>query len=276
MRSALVPVDGSDTSNAAVEVAIAFAEANKAKLAGMGIIDEPGITAREAVPMGATYFKHERDEIRLENASQRVQEALAHFSAACDRAGVNYRTVVARGTPYDEICRESHRHDGIVMGRESHFHFETQITPDEVFRLIVRDSPRPVIAVPKNIPVGSRVLVAYDGSLQSARSMQMHHVLGLCEGREVEVMTVCKDKDQAAFISQHAVDYYRERGVDVESYVVGTSENPAQAVLRRIEDTGPRILVMGSYGESGLKEFFFGSFTSTLIQSCPVPLFLFD
>ncbi len=276
MFSALVPLDGSESSSAVVEVAIQRAKEYDIRLVGMGIIDEPSITKKEPVPMGATYFKKERDEMLLEDASATVQNFLHEFLDACKSAGVSGSTKVVKGTPYDEICLESHRHDLIIMASESHFHFETQLAPDEVFKTIVRDSPRPMIAVPNEPSKGEKIMVGYDGSLQSARTLQMHYLLGMTKDREVEVITVHKDHAQAVFINQYAIDFYKARGVRAVSRPIDSNDSPADVILNELDPAFYRTLVMGSYGNTGLREVFFGSTSTKLLDNSPVPLFLYD
>lgn len=277
MYSALVPLDGSPHSAAALEIAIQFARRHQIKLYGMGILDVPTITASEAVPLGATYFKREKEDVLLVDASLAIQEFLGEFAKTCDAAGVEYEKVVAKGAPYDEICRESHRHDLIVMACESHYHFETQIQADDIFRLIVRDTPRPVLAVHTNSSQnGDRILVAYDGSIQAARTLQIHCALGLCENLPVDVLTVDSDAAHAKYINQHILDYYQARGIQANGIAMGTHEKPQDVILQKIEELHPRHLVMGSYAKSTMAEMFFGSATVDLLAKSPVPLFLFD
>ncbi len=280
MHSALVPLDGSPHSEMALEEAISCVKDRDVKLVGMGVIDEPTITSGEAIPLGATYFKKEKEDVLLKDANDTIQAFLGKFTEKCDAAGVPNHSVVSRGEPFDEICRESHRHDMIFMGCQSHFHFETQVAPDDVFRWIVRDSPRPVVAVPKKLRESrrQRVLVAYDGSLQSARAMHMHHLLRLflTGDCEVDVLSVDKTLHRAAYLNRHAMDFYQKRGLKANAIPIGTDAKPEEVILQQVEELNPALLVMGAFGTPILKELFFGSVTAAVLRDSTVPLFVFD
>ena len=275
MYSILVPLDDSKANNMAVETAIEIAKKHKAKLAGMGIVDIPSITGSEGVPLGATYFKKEKDDVLLENATETVRKFLGDFGEACRAEDVEYETVVARGTPFDEICRESHRHDVIVMNRETHFHFETQLAPDDVFRYIVRDTPRPVIAVGRQKPEGDQILVAYNGSLESARALQMYHAIGLSQGCPLHIVTVNQDKEKADYINDHAVSYCHNRGSKVTGLPIATSQKPEEVLLEYVDKLKARYVVIGDCGHSALRQMLWGSVSSSVIRQCPVPLFIY-
>jgi len=67
------------------------------------------------------------------------------------------------GEPADRILREAHRADVVLLGRETHFRFETQDRPDPTDALVLRQSPRPVVVVPRELPEGRGIVVAYGG-----------------------------------------------------------------------------------------------------------------
>ena len=54
-----------------------------------------------------------------------------------------------------------------------------------------------------------------------------------------------------------------------------SSAPPAKVILEQIGRLNAGLLVMGAYGQPGLREFFLGSVTRTLLQETPVPLLLF-
>jgi nucleotide-binding universal stress UspA family protein len=74
-----------------------------------------------------------------------VSEVLDQFGRRCAAAGVSSEGRVASGVPAEQILLEAERHDLIVLGRESHFHFETQESADKTVRLVLQAMPRPVV-----------------------------------------------------------------------------------------------------------------------------------
>jgi nucleotide-binding universal stress UspA family protein len=49
----------------------------------------------------------------------------------------------------------------------------------------------------------------------------------------------------------------------------------AEVILDQVRQYQARLLVLGAYGQSTLREFFLGSVTRTVLQHSHVPLFLY-
>ena len=61
LQSLLVGVDGSEYSEAAVELGIRWAQRSGTVLVGLGIIDAPTISKPQPVPLGGSAYKMHRD-----------------------------------------------------------------------------------------------------------------------------------------------------------------------------------------------------------------------
>jgi nucleotide-binding universal stress UspA family protein len=46
-------------------------------------------------------------------------------------------------------------------------------------------------------------------------------------------------------------------------------------ILETVQMRDAGLLVMGAYGQPVLREFFLGSTTRTILEKCPVPVFLY-
>jgi nucleotide-binding universal stress UspA family protein len=51
--------------------------------------------------------------------------------------------------------------------------------------------------------------------------------------------------------------------------------SPEDVIQELVARTSARLLVMGAYGHSPLRNFIVGSTTTALMRSCPVPVLLF-
>jgi nucleotide-binding universal stress UspA family protein len=274
-RTILVGLDGSPYSASAMEVGIRWARRASALLVGLGIIDEPTIRQPLAVPPGAMSFKVHRDQKLLADATRKVEQYLEQFALRCAEAGVSCKLLEDVGLPGDQILLEAQRYDVILLGRESHFHFETQAIADETLASVVKHSPRPVVAVPENPAEGTSVVVAYDGSLQAARALQAFQGIGWDGSQDVHVVCVHDDRLEAARCADRAVEFLESHAIKAFPHPLSTATPPADAILDQAEMVGAGLIVMGAYGRSPLKEFFFGSVTRALLQESPVPLFLY-
>ena len=275
LRSVLVGVDGSGYSTAAVELGIQWAQRSGAVLVGLGIIDAPTISKPEPVPIGGSAYKAHHDASLLTDASHKVGQFLEHCAQRCAEASVACQILQDVGLPAEQILLEAQRYDLILLGQHTFFHFETQQQPDYTLQVVLKQSPRPVVAVPATLPEGRVVVVAYDGSLHAARALQMLQVLGLEGSQEVHVVCVDPAQEHADRCVERAGAFLHSHHIVAQAYARATAAAPAHVLLEHVHQVQASLLVMGAYGRSTLREFFGGSTTRTMLRESPVPLFLY-
>ena len=275
LRSILVGLDESPYSRCAVELAIRWARRMDAIVVGLGVIDEPAIRSPEPLPVGGSAYKEMRDEALLADARRRVESLLSQFSLRCAEAGVASKVLEDTGTPAARILLESQRYDVIILGQQTYFQFTTQDTPCRTVYEVLKGSPRPVVTAPERLGDPGSVVVAYDGSLQAARALQAFQALGLADGQRVHLVSVHTDAAAATAATERAADFLRLHEVEAERHVVVADGSPARVILDRAVQLNAGLLVMGAYGRSAFVEFFLGSVTRTLLDECPIPMFLY-
>lgn len=112
IRKVLVPVDGSDSSKRALEMALAIATASKAECLVLEVIEDfgplPGYY--DAAPAGKDRVKWISDQ-RFEN-----------IHPPLDNTTAKWKRIVVEGYPAEEIikCAETEKVDMIVMGSRGH------------------------------------------------------------------------------------------------------------------------------------------------------------
>lgn len=274
LRSALVALDGSAYSETAATLAIDWAGRHGARLLGLGVLDTPAIQRAEPVPLGAAAYKHARDEARLADAHRRVVDFLVGFRARAAAAGVAVEVIEDVGDPAVRILREAQRCDVVILARETHFHFETQDRPDETLAQVLRGSPRPVVVVPRDLPEGRGVVVAYGGGREAARTLQTFQLLGLGAGEPIEVVTVHRDGAEAEAVARLAGEYLTAHGAPHRLHAIASDLAPAEVLLEEVRHWRPRLLVMGAHGHHPLRDLFSTSVTRAVLRACPVPTFI--
>jgi nucleotide-binding universal stress UspA family protein len=274
LRSVLVALDGSACSETATALAIDWAGRYGARLVGLGVLDAPSIRGAEPVPLGAGAYKQARDEARLADAHRRVVDFLTDFRARSEAAGIAVELLEDIGDPTDRILREAHRCDVVILARETHFHFETQERPDDTLAQVLRGSPRPVVTVPRELPDGQGVLVAYGGGREAARTLQTFQLLGLAAGEAIEVVTIHRDSAEAEALAHLAGDYLTAHGAPHRLHAIVSTAPPAEVLLEEIRRARPRLLVMGAHGHHPIRDLFGSSVTRAVLRACPVPAFI--
>jgi nucleotide-binding universal stress UspA family protein len=274
LRRLLVPIDGSAHSRAAATLATAWGQRFGAELLGLGVLDEPGITKPEPVPLGATSFKRERDDMRLADAQERIDGFLEVFRDDCQAAKVRCVTLRAVGVPHEQIILEATGCDAVVLGTETNFHFETQQTPDGTLSHVLRQSPRPVVVVPQNPAQGDGALIAYGCGQESGHALQTFTLLGLADDERLTVLSIDVNAAQAAQRLRRAGDFLVVHGFSPRLVPIVSDAEPAGLILQEIEHRRPRILVMGAHGHHPVKDLFVTSVTRALLKESPIPVFI--
>ncbi|SRR5712691_11681887 len=275
LRSVLVGVDGSAYSTAAVELGIRWAQRNEAVLVGLGVIDAPAICKTQPVPLGGSAYKAHRDISLLADAGRKVRQCLERCAQRCAEAEVACQVLQDVGLPAERILLEAQQSDLILLGQQTFFHFEPPEKPDDTLHTVVKQSLRPVVTVPRTLPGGQAVVVAYDGSPQATRALQIFQAVWLDSSHEVHVVCVDPDQEHAARCVERAVDFLQQHDVVVQAHALATSASPAHVLLEHVRQVDASLLVMGAYGRSTLREFLGHSVTRILLQESPVPLFLY-
>lgn len=274
LRSILIGLDGSAYSSAAVELGIRWARRFDALLVGIGIVDEPAICKREAVPIGAGQFKVDRDRHLLADARRQVAEFLEEFARRCDAEGVKCKVLEDVGAPDLQIMQKSRLYDLTMLGQQTCFRFATQNWPDETLPSVLRQSFRPVVAVPDAPQQGTRIVAAYNGSPQADRALQAMQALGLPGADEVSVVSIHADLSAAAQLAEQAVDFLRLHGVQAVPNPFRATGAVDRIILALVQEMQAHLLVMGASVRPAWQEFVFGSVTRSVLEASPVPLLL--
>ncbi len=271
LRTIHVGVDGSAASQAAIALALRWA--GSATLIGHAPVAEPFITEAEAMPMGGAYFTGHRDEDLLAKAKARAQAALDNFSRQC--ASVPHTTVLDVGASATLLHQRAECADLTIIGHETFFHFDGSADADLVLGEVIHHPPRPIVVVPEAVTPSQTVIVAYDGSPESARALFAFNSCGLAAHHTVIVVTVRETADEAKAISQRAVDYLSSHGITASARPLATTRAAGEVIREEITAAGAGLLVMGAFSHSTLHQFFFGSTTKTVLGQVAVPVFLF-
>lgn len=277
LKSLLIGQDGSDDSRSALELGLRWAKRFNALAVGIAVVDEPGILTSKPVLLSGGRFWNTAEAATplIAESRRRADAVLEHFARSCEEAGVAGKTLEHVGTPFVQILMEAQRYDLIVLGQHTHFDYGRDGEGDATLSTVLQDSPRPVVAVPKDLGTGERVAVAYDGSLQASRALYAFETSGLGLEREVSVVSVSRGREAASQLADRAVEFLRLHGIEATPHPLDTSAPTAEAILGVVHDLEVGLLVMGAYGQRALREFFLGSVTRTVLAKSPAPVFLY-
>ncbi len=271
----VVGLDGSNYSKAAIEIACQQAQINEGTAVGIGVVDLPGIESIErGAPVGAIYFAEKAEKHKLQDALKKVKGFITDFENICTSKGVKYEVHSTEGVPFEKIVEAGKMADLIIVGLKTYYHFETSSEAGNTVKRILTHSVCPVLAVPETLTFPENIIIAYDGSIVSAKALKtftkqfspttgQHHIY---------ILTISDDKQKADSIQKEALDYLE--CWDVEPDTIIEDGKPKDVIQKYSEELKPSMVVIGAYGKSKITDFFFGSTAQKLIETCSVPIFI--
>ncbi len=257
LEKLLLATDRSAFSEAAVNEAINFAKKCSSKLYVFSVIE----ANPEYETIGADFFQKEEEEARrdLESIKQRARQQ-----------GVECETILREGEePYRLIVDEAagKKVDMIIIGRHGRTGL-LKLLMGKVAANVIGHAPCKVLVVPKAAKIEYRkILFATDGSEHSIEAAS--EAIGVVKrtGSSILVISVAHSelelgeaKDNVAKI----VEMAQKEGVHVEEALTPIGK-PHDVIVETAGGRGVDLIVMGTYGKTGVKQLLMGSTTEKVI-----------
>jgi len=226
-----------------------------------------------------------------ENIEKPAEELLAGARAIADKEGVHILTTIAQGEPFERITAiaEEENCDLNDIGRQGISHFERELMGSVTAR-VIGHTTRNVLVVPESFKWDGKwesILLATDGSSNCANADD--EALQIAKQRSVGIAAISVTKnnissESAAFSqaaatesemkAQSILKEFKERaavmGIQAETFV--KHGQPHQEITALAAELGVTVIVMCTYGKTGLKRLLMGSVTQRTIgyADCPV------
>ena len=206
---------------------------------------------------------------------KRGEDLVAAIKAKASAAGVNVTTDHLVAPPAllgDTAAMRARYFDLSLLGWEP-----DNATSRMTAEAVVFGSGRPTILLPERAAVGKidHVAIAWDGSRVAARAVADARFL-LEHAERISVLTVpdekpLKDKDAGGRL----VEALGRQGLRAESVLVNAEDCPlAETLQQSAIDRGCKLLVMGGYGHSRVRDFVLGGATEGVLNDLLLPVLL--
>jgi nucleotide-binding universal stress UspA family protein len=136
-----------------------------------------------------------------------------------------------------------------------------------------------VLIVPRSWllqPVGGRILVAWDGSRESAVALQAS--LPLLAGAAAVTLVSLREEREAADAGalqiSPALAWLNRHGIRAEAEQHTTATGTAEALLFHAARMSADLLVMGAYGHPRLRELMLGGVTRDMLARMNLPVLM--
>jgi nucleotide-binding universal stress UspA family protein len=272
IKRILVGLGGTPYTPFAICRAIELAQAHRAELTGITVVDVRRLARVGPVPLGASASARELRDFRIEVAQEHVHEAVAQFESACGQAGVSYTVREEEGNPFTTMARDARYHDLMIFGLKSLFEHDVVRDPHDALVRLIAEGVRPILAVsPDSRPI-RRVLIAYSGSMESAKTIKWFAQLNPWPDAQLRVVTFERPVEEAEQLVGDAADYLRSHGFRPEEAYGPAS--PRHELLPYAAQWGADLIVAGNSAKTLLLRRALGETALNLITTSDRPLFL--
>ncbi len=272
IKRILVALSGTPYTRAAIQHALELARQHEAEVTGVTDIDLAKVANVGPVPMGAGAAAHDLMEHRLQVTQEQVEEAIGNFEAACAEAGLTGHVVRERGNPYDTLISVWRYYDLVVAGLRGLFEYGLLHEPDDVLLRLISRGVRPIVAVARSHRPVRRVLVAYNGSMESAKALKRFVQLRLWPGLTLKLACFDKPHEEAEQLLADAMEYCRAHGHEPEQEHVESS--PRDGLLEHAAEWQADLIVMGSSSRARILQHLLGDTALHALRHAEIPLFL--
>ena len=274
-KTILVQVDHSKHAPQRIRIAADIALRENAHLTGLATTGVSRYLLDSAV-----VARHEPVLItHLDALKRQAEQALRQFEDIMRQAGVlSWEARLVDDDPAGGLSLAARYADLVVL---------SQPDTEEVLPAMMGDFPEyvvmfagcPVLIVPYagDFPrVGSKVLAAWDGSMEASRAIS-GALPFLRHAAEVKVVVFNADKQVNVHGEQPGADialYLARHGVKVDVLQETTEQHSGDALLSLAADTFADLLVMGCYAHTRFREMLLGGASRTVLESMTLPVLM--
>ena len=206
--------------------------------------------------------------------SEKAAMVLAAAEKRCREAHVVCETAHETGSLVQIMLTHEKHADLAVLGqRGEHAPWLGDMLGSSVERM-VRTSIKPCFVTPEKFQPIKRMLIAYDGSIESGKALHAGIDLAPALDAEVSIVTVCQreTEEAASKTLTEAVQLAQDHGLKPQAQLA--HGNAETEILSHCEKSGPTLIVMGAYGHTRIRELILGSTTSHVLHKARAPVLL--
>lgn len=286
MKTILVPVTASDADAPAFGTALAVARAFGAHIEALYVRLDPvdvAVSMSADSSSGAGVFAPGLIEDLEKAGREREERARQAFAGFCTRAGLSEGESVKPGTVSADLVYETGQEERwtAIYGMTSDLVVASRGTMDDgsllpILETVLMDSGRPLLIPAGSAPMAvmpDKVAIAWKPTPQAARAVAAALPF-LTRASEVSVFTVEErqgQRDHADRLVRQLARHGLRVGIE---RLQANGRNPVETLMAAAQNQGVKLLVMGGYGHSRLREWVFGGFTQHVLADAPIPVLI--
>lgn len=272
MKRILIGLSGCPSSAAKVDIALGLAKRFDASITLASVFDVDRLSRLGAIPIGGSHYAKQMREERLARSKANAEAAVTDALTAIEAAGVPVHVEMHHGDPMAFLCDVWRYHDLCLLGVRGWFDHGVMAEPDAALTSLAGLGVRPILAVTETARPIRRALIAYNGTLTSAKAMKRFTQLQLWPDVEIHLAVFEKPEEAADELLRDAKDYLEAYGLSVKAsaYKGGAKDG----ILTTANAVEADLIVMGTASYQSLRRKIFGDVTGYVIKNVECPVFL--
>lgn len=282
IKRILVGLSDAESVHSEVKHAVELAQVHSAEVTAMTLVDvtenqpplEPAVTSGtgRSRMYGASAWARELAHERWEDLKAQTETSLACLAEACESAGVIYRVEPMQGDPFDFIVSRSRYYDLFICGLKRIFEYSILDETSDALVRLVANGVRPILSVPEEFRPIRRILIAYSGSVDSAKTMKKFVQSQIFPVPALRIVTIDQPPAESHALLSDAAAYCRAHGYQPETEVL--TEQSAQNLLTVADEWNADLIVLGNSDRGILSRLFFRDTSLDIIREADRALFL--
>jgi nucleotide-binding universal stress UspA family protein len=273
IKRILVGLGGTPFTKVATRRATELGDLHDAQLTGVTVVDTSKLSKVGPVPAGAGIYAQRMRDKKLQITHEGTEAAIAAFKEHCGK-----QKVVCRRIEYEQkdtfaaMISEARYNDLTIFGLRSIFDYGFTSDPDKAIVKLVTQGVRPILAVSDTYRAIKKVLIAYSGSMESAKAMRHYIHLNPWPEVSLHIVHFKEGSEREPFLLKDAADFCQAHGFEVQTDLVdGTAR---QGLLEFARENDADLIVMGNSVHTTLVRHLLGDTVLETIKSADRPLFL--
>lgn len=273
IKRILVGLGGTPFTVAATATATELGERHNAQTTGVTVVDTSKLDKVGPVPAGGDAYAQRIREKKRQVTQEATEQAVEAFKKQCgDHQVVCRRIEYEKQDPFAAMISAARYHDLTIFGLRSIFDYGFTTDPDKAIIKLVTHGVRPILAVAETYRPVKKALIAYSGSMESAKAMRHFLHLNPWPGAALHIVHFKEGAEREPFLLNDAADFCQAHGFTVQTDLV--EGYARQGLLDFARQTDSDLIVMGNSVQTALLRRFLGDTVLETIKNADRPLFL--
>jgi nucleotide-binding universal stress UspA family protein len=273
IKRILVGLGGTPFTTVAARCATELANLHQAQLTGVTVVDSTQLDKVGPVPAGASAYAQRMRDKKQQVSREGIEKAITAFKTHCSAQNVVCRRIeYEQKDPFAAMISEARYNDLTIFGLRSIFDYGFVSDPDKAIIKLVTQGVRPILAVAETYRPFKKVLVAYSGSMESAKAIRHFLHLNPWPGVTLHLVHFREGGEKEPFLLKDAAEFCQAHGFDVRSDLVDGYAREGLLPFARENDAD--LIVMGNSVQNALIRHLIGDVVLETIKSADRPLFL--